>query len=113
MRTMLVWIAPESSALPTSPTITEALPTDFSGRSLISSGVGPGCSHRCCNPCADAHISGWQNQVGIVDGMDYVHQAHVVRLELDRIDIDHDLAVASAEGLRNRCSGTLAIWLRT
>jgi hypothetical protein len=35
MRTIFVWIAPESSAWPTSATSTDALPTDLSGMEFI------------------------------------------------------------------------------
>ena len=49
----------------------------------------------------DAHIASGQNQVGAVHGLDHVAQAQVARLQLERIDVDLDLAVGSAKGLWN------------
>ena len=46
-----------------------------------------------------------KNQVGVVHRADHVHQAELVRLQLDGIDVDHDLAVLAAEGLRHRRAG--------
>jgi hypothetical protein len=49
----------------------------------------------------DFHIAGRQNQVAIVDGTDDIHHRKLVRLQLQRIDVDHDLPIATAEGLRH------------
>ena len=50
----------------------------------------------------DLHVARRQNQVRVVDRADHVHRAHLVRLQLRRIDVDHDLAVLAAEGRRHR-----------
>ena len=50
----------------------------------------------------DLDVARRQDQVGVVDGADHVHRAHLVRLQLRRIDVDHDLAVLAAEGRRHR-----------
>ena len=50
----------------------------------------------------DLHVARRQNQVGVVDGAHHVHRAHLVRLQLRRIDVDHDLAVLAAERRRHR-----------
>ncbi len=43
--------------------------------------------------------------VRLVDRAHHVHQAELVGLQLDRIDVDLDLAVLAAEGLRDRSAG--------
>ncbi len=53
----------------------------------------------------DDHVPGRQDQVRVVDRAHDVHHAQLVGLELERIDIDHDLPIASAERLRNRGAG--------
>ena len=53
----------------------------------------------------DAHIAGRQNRIGIVDGAHHIHQAQLMRLQLYGIDIDLNLPVLAAEGLRYRRSG--------
>ena len=50
---------------------------------------------------ADRHISGGQDQVRAVHGPDHVHQAELVRFQLVRVRIHHDLAIAAAKRLRN------------
>ncbi len=50
----------------------------------------------------DLHVAGRQDQVRVVDGPHDVHRAHLVRLQLRRIDVHHDLAVLAAEGRRHR-----------
>ena len=52
MRTMLYCNAPESTALPMSPTSTDELPTDFSGIEFIDVRIREtGCWRRCYSPC--------------------------------------------------------------
>ena len=51
---------------------------------------------------SDAHVAGRQNEVRIVDGMHHIGHAHLRRLQLERIDIDHDLPIGSAIRLRDR-----------
>ena len=53
----------------------------------------------------DLHVARRQNQVRVVDGAHHVHRAHLVRLELRRIDVHHDLPVLAAERLRHRRAG--------
>src|SRR5689334_16503602 len=47
------------------------------------------------------------NEVSLIDGPDHVHDTKLVRFQFERINIDHDLPVASAEGLRHRCAGDI------
>ena len=54
---------------------------------------------------ADAHVAGGQNQVRLVYRRHHIHQAKVVRLKLQRINVNHDLAVSTAKGLRHGCAG--------
>ena len=54
---------------------------------------------------ADLHVAGGQDQVAVVHRADHIHHAELVRLQLQRIDVDHDLPIASAERLRHRCAG--------
>ena len=54
---------------------------------------------------ADLDVAGRQDQVGVVDRAHHVHRAHLVRLQLVGIDVDHDLAVLAAERLRHRRAG--------
>ena len=50
----------------------------------------------------DTNITSRQDEIGFVYRPDHVHQTEVVSLQLERIDIDHDLAVASAKRLGYR-----------
>src|SRR5678816_3987809 len=50
---------------------------------------------------ADGHVSGGQNQVGAIHGANHVHQAELVCLQLERIRVDHDLAITAPERLWN------------
>ncbi len=50
----------------------------------------------------DLHIPCRQDQVRLVDGAHDVHDAQLVCLELQRVDIHHDLPILAAEGLRYR-----------
>src|SRR5581483_6509797 len=63
---------------------------------------------------AELHITGGQDQVRVIDRANQVHQAQLVRLELVRVGVHHDLAVAAAEGLRHagaRYAGHLVAYL--
>src|SRR5256884_653768 len=48
----------------------------------------------------DFDVAGGKNQVGVVDFAHHVHGTQLMRLELQRIDVNHDLAIAPAERLR-------------
>ena len=50
----------------------------------------------------DLHVARGQNQVRIVHRPHDIHDAELMRLEFQRIDIDHDLPIAPAERLRHR-----------
>ena len=50
---------------------------------------------------ADLHVARRKNQVGVVHRPHHVHQAQLMRFELVRIGVDHDLAVSAAERLRH------------
>src|ERR1700733_1138580 len=54
---------------------------------------------------ANAHVARGQNEVGLVHAIDYVHEAHVVGFELQRIDIDLNLAITAAIRLRHGSAG--------
>ena len=54
---------------------------------------------------ADAHVAGGQDEVGLVDAVHHIHQAHVVGFELERIDVDLNLPITAAVRLRHRCAG--------
>src|SRR5689334_16503600 len=47
------------------------------------------------------------NEANLIDGPDHVNDTKLVRFQFERINIDHDLPVASAEGLRHRCAGDI------
>src|SRR5579859_7659168 len=51
---------------------------------------------------ANLHVAGGENQVGVIDFAHDVHGAQLMRLQLERVHINHDLAVAAAKGLGNR-----------
>ncbi len=50
----------------------------------------------------DAHVARWKNSVGFVHGAHHVHRAQLRGFQLYRIDVELDLAVLAAVGLRNR-----------
>ena len=50
----------------------------------------------------DLHVAGRQNHVRFADRPHHVHQAQLVRFQLERIGVQHHLAAASAERLRHR-----------
>ena len=50
----------------------------------------------------DLGVARRQDQVGVVHGANHIHHAEPVRPELERIDVDHDLAVLAAERRRYR-----------
>ena len=50
---------------------------------------------------ADADVSCGQNQIGVVDRMDDIHDAELRSLQLQRIDVDHDLPVRPPIRLRD------------
>ena len=50
----------------------------------------------------DSDITGWKNQVGLVHGMNHVHHGELVGLQFYRIDVDLNLPILAAVGLRNR-----------
>ncbi len=52
-----------------------------------------------------AHVAGGQNQVGVVRGAHHVHRTQLVRLQFQRVDVDHDLPVLAAVGRRHRSAG--------
>jgi len=52
---------------------------------------------------ANANIAGGKNQIGLVERIHHIHDAHLVSFQPHRIDVHHDLAIASAIGLRNGC----------
>jgi hypothetical protein len=54
---------------------------------------------------ADLHVAGGEDQVAVVDGADDVHDGQLVGLELQRVDVDHDLPVLPAERLRHGRTG--------
>ncbi len=51
------------------------------------------------------HVTRRQNQIAVIHGPDDIHDTEFVRLQLQWIDIDHDLPVTAAEGLRHRSTG--------
>ena len=53
---------------------------------------------------ADLDVARGKNEVAFVDLADHVHWAELVGLELERIDVNHDLAVLAAKRLGNRCA---------
>ena len=53
---------------------------------------------------ANAHIACRKNQVGLVQRIHHIRHAHLVGFQFERIDVDHDLPIASAVGLRHRRS---------
>ena len=55
----------------------------------------------------DFHVAGRQNQIGFVHRPNDVHDAELMRLQLDGVDINHDLAVAAAEGLGHGSAGNV------
>src|SRR4029077_14894404 len=55
----------------------------------------------------DLHVTGRQDQVGLVDLAHYVHGAQLVCIKLKGIDVHHDLAVSATEGLRHGSTGNI------
>src|SRR5581483_3264294 len=55
----------------------------------------------------DLDVAGRKYQVRLVDLANDVHDAELVRLQLERVYIDHDLAVLAAERLRHRGAGDI------
>ena len=51
---------------------------------------------------ADAHVARGQDEVGAVHGLDDVVEAEVAGLHLERVDVNLNLAVGAAVGLRDR-----------
>ena len=51
---------------------------------------------------SDFDVAGGKNEIALVDGANHVHGAQLVGFKLQWIDIHHDLAILSAEGLGNR-----------
>ena len=51
--------------------------------------------------CADQRLGLRQDEVGFVDRLDDIHNAKLRSLELQRIDVDHNLPVRSSVWLRN------------
>ena len=54
---------------------------------------------------ADFHVAGGQDQIGVVDRADDIHDAQLMRFELERIHIDHNLPVTSAKRHGHRRAG--------
>ena len=48
----------------------------------------------------DLDIARRQNQIAFVDGTNHVHDRQFMGIQFQWIDVDHDLAVTSAKGLR-------------
>ena len=46
---------------------------------------------------ADLYVSGGQNQVVLVDGIDHVHHAQLPGKQFEGIDVDHDLPVLASK----------------
>src|SRR3974390_143171 len=53
----------------------------------------------------NADVACRQDLVGAVDDIDHIHRAHLRGLQLDRIDIELDLAILAAIGLRHGRTG--------
>ena len=54
---------------------------------------------------ADFNVAGRKDEIGLVHRPDDVHHAQLVGFELERVDINHDLPVTAAKGLRDRGAG--------
>src|SRR6267143_7328499 len=54
---------------------------------------------------SQSHIACRQYEIAVIYGANDVHDAQLMRLEFQRIDVDHNLAVTSAKGLRDARSG--------
>ena len=72
--------------------------------------ISSGCGHLAIGVevvilGADADIARGQDEVRLIHAIDHIHQAHVVRFELEWVDVDLDLAIAAAKGLRHRRAG--------
>ena len=89
------------------------LPTVFIGMSLICSAVGPGYWCRGCSRWVRFRVARGQDQVAVVHGANHVHHRQFVRIQFQRIDVHHDLAIAAAKRCGTEAPCTLAIWLRT
>ncbi len=56
---------------------------------------------------ANFDVAGRENQVALVDLADDVHGAKLMGFELERIDVDHDLAILAAERLGHGSTGDI------
>ena len=104
MRTTFCWICAASSAWPTSRTSTGAWPSPtFTGTSSISLRI---LDHAVgvdeVVGVADLRVAGGNDEVGVVQRVDDVHQRQAARLERLAVGVHHDLAVLAAEGRRHR-----------
>ena len=52
----------------------------------------------------DLHVARGQNEVALVHRAHHIHHRQLVRIQLQRIDIHHNLPVPPAKRLRHRCS---------
>ena len=81
---------------------TDLSPSVFSGTSLSAFALGDlRVRVEVVIERADANVARGQDQVGFVGGAHHIHGAQFMGLQLQRVDVHHDLAVAAAVGRRH------------
>ncbi len=55
----------------------------------------------------DLHVAGREDQVALVDFAHDIHGAQLMRLQLQRVDVNHDLAILPAKGLWHGSAGNI------